>query len=92
MESSGGTYPGISFSGGIKMIVPKPEPLNRVRIEAEISHLDKKIKAMHDKREREEVDPIDALEDLSNWCGWRDALSWVLNGCPSNPHEGDGYE
>lgn len=61
------------------------------RIQREIAHLNKKIRILETKRDNEEVDGIDALEDLSNWYGWRDALKWVLNNCKGNPHEGDGY-
>ena len=62
------------------------------RIQEEIDHLNKKIAILEKENENDGVDPIDAHEDLQNWYGWRDALSWVLKGCKGNPHKGDGYE
>ena len=59
------------------------------KIKSEIAYLDTKIADLERKRDRYEVDEIDALEDLSNWNGWRDALKWVDGGCEGNPHEGD---
>lgn len=47
-------------------------------VRREIKRLNNKIRRMEIKRDTGEVDEIDALEDLSNWKGWRDALKWAL--------------
>lgn len=47
-------------------------------VKKEIKRLNRKIDAMNRSVERYEVDEIDAREDISNWSGWRDGLSWCL--------------
>jgi hypothetical protein len=54
----------------------KPDWVEEVR--KEIKRLNRKIDALNREVERGEADEIDALEDISNWSGWRDGLSWCL--------------
>lgn len=54
------------------------EPEWVTEVKKEIKRLNRKIDVMNRAIKREEVDGIDSLEDISNWTGWRDGLSWCL--------------
>jgi len=48
-------------------------------IRKERDRLTKRISRLNIKANNDEVNECDALEDLSNWRGWRDALTWALS-------------
>ncbi len=47
-------------------------------IRKERDRLTKRISRLQKQIDNDAVDEIDSLEDISNWRGWRDALTWVL--------------
>ena len=50
-----------------------------IEVRKEIRRLTRKINRLEKKCDADEANEIDALEDLSNWEGWRAALRWSLN-------------
>jgi hypothetical protein len=56
----------------------KPEPTWVEEAKKEIKRLDRKMAAILHEIDNGEIDDIDAWEDINNWEGWRDGISWTL--------------